>query len=72
MNVVTRAVGRIEAHRVRDDERDGFSPEFAGIPRSRTIFAVVYELVGLCSETHKPTYVPQLVMSHSEPRGLVP
>jgi hypothetical protein len=45
MNVVTRAVGRIEAHRVRDDERDGFSLEFAGIPRIRTIVAVVHELV---------------------------
>ena len=45
MNVVTRAVGRIETHRVRDDERDGFSLEFAGIPRIRTIIAVVHELV---------------------------
>ena len=45
MNVVTRAVGRIEAHRVRHDERDGFSLEFAGIPRIRTIVAVVHELV---------------------------
>ena len=45
MNVVTRAVGRLEAHRVRDDERDGFSLEFAGIPRIRTIIAVVHELV---------------------------
>ena len=45
MNVVTRAVGRIEAHRVRDDERDGFSLEFAGIPRIRTIVAVVHEFV---------------------------
>ena len=44
MNVVTRAVGRIEAHRVRDDERDGFSLEFAGIPRIRTV-AVVHEFV---------------------------
>ena len=45
MNVVTRAVGRIEAHRLRDDERDCFSLEFAGIPRIRTIVAVVHEFV---------------------------
>ena len=45
MNVVTRAVDRIEAHSMRDDERDGFSLEFAGIPRIRTIVAVMHELV---------------------------
>ena len=45
MNVVTRAVERIVAHRVGHDERDGFSLELAGIPRIRTIVAVVHELV---------------------------
>src|SRR6202171_775617 len=45
MNVVTRAVGRIEAYRMRDDERDGFSLEFAGILRTRTIVAMVHEFV---------------------------
>ena len=45
MNVVTRAVGRIEAHGVRHDEGDGFSLEFAGIPRIRTMVAVVHEFV---------------------------
>jgi hypothetical protein len=30
---------------VRDDERDGFSLEFAGIPRIRTIVAVVHQFM---------------------------
>ena len=37
--------GRIDADRVRHDERDGFSFEFASIPRIRTIVAVVHQLV---------------------------
>ena len=39
---------------MRDDERDGFSLEFAGIPRIRTIVAVVHQFVGmLVSEDDK-------------------
>ncbi len=45
MNVVTSAGGRIDADCVRDDERDGFGLEFAGIPRIRTIVAMVHLLV---------------------------
>jgi hypothetical protein len=37
--------GGIDADRVRHDKRDGFSLEFAGIPRIRTIVAMVHELV---------------------------
>lgn len=62
VDVVAGRVRDIEANRVANNERNGFSFQFARITRARTVVAVVKKFVRLCVSEHKPTYVLQSVM----------
>jgi hypothetical protein len=63
LNIVSGVHTRPDAHCGADNKRHGLGFGFAdGLRRRSMITALVKELMCLCSETHKPTYVLELVM----------
>ncbi len=62
VDVVAGGIEHVESERLSDDESNCLRLQFARIARLRTIVTVVEQLVGLCDDTHKRTYVLSTVM----------